>query len=156
MGVKVTSRRNQAAWRRLVESPEGAVAKDLLKRGARVQARARKNLGGGQSGPKRVRTGLLRVSIGVQLRLKSTGRSVRIGTDLYYSYWVHEGTGLYGPRHRVITPKHGKVLVFPSTGRGVPKTGKWAGKRVVRSVKGMRPNRYLTNALEQTHAGAIP
>jgi hypothetical protein len=153
VSAKVYTKRNQAVVRYIKTDPNGPVAKDMLKRGVRVQSRARKNLNGGSSGPRRINTGLLRTSIGVGLRMKSTGRSVRIGTDLYYSYWVHEGTGLYGPKHRLITPKRGKVLVFPASGRGVPKSGKWAGKRVVRSVKGMKPNHYLTDALRQTRAG---
>lgn len=125
-------------------------AKDLLRRGFKVQARARLLLGGaGPAHPKRVDTGQLRSSI--QVRLLEHGGSggsplVRIGTGLKHARFVHDGTGVYGPRHRPITPKTAKVLVFPSGTYGA-KRGKFKGLVVVRSVKGMRRNRFLKDAL---------
>lgn len=121
--------------------------KDLLKRGLKVQARARQLISGaGPSHPKRVDTGQTRSSIQVQLRQSVRGPFVRVGSGLQKAVWIHEGTGIYGPRRRLITPKTGKVLVFPSTRYGAKK-GKFRGKVVVRSVKGMRRNQFLKDAL---------
>ncbi len=39
-----------------------------------------------------------------------------VGTDVFYAPFLERGTGLYGPRHRWITPVHAKALRFPSGG----------------------------------------
>lgn len=150
--VRVYAKVNRRALEQIKISPTGPVAKDLLKRGYAVQAQARKNLGGGTlSGPKRVDTGLLRASINVQLLQARRGLVVRVGTNLYYARWVHEGTGIYGPRHTVIKPRNGKVLVFKASYG--PKWGPYKGTVVVRSVKGMKPNRFLVYALPAAKLG---
>ena len=125
-----------------------AQGKDLLRRGLNVQARARVLISGaGGSHPRRVATGQTRSSIQVQLRGGVGGSPfVRVGSGLKRARWIHDGTGLYGPRHRLITPKSGKVLVFPSARYGAKK-GKFRGMVVVRSVKGMRRNQFLKDAL---------
>ena len=68
MPAKVTHKFNKAVEEKILTSPVGGVAKDLLKRGARVQSRARRNLSGVTgSGPRRINTGHLRASITVKL-----------------------------------------------------------------------------------------
>lgn len=117
-----------------------AQAKDLLKRGFKVQAKARLLLSGNEDHIKRVDTGHLRSSIQVQLRKVTGAPIVRVGSHLKYSRWVHDGTGLYGPRKKRIVPKHKKALAF--------KSKKFGKKRiVVKSVKGMRGNPYLKDAM---------
>lgn len=123
-----------------------AQAKDLLRRGFKVQARARILLGGAAGHPKRVDTGDLRSSVQVQLRAAAGSPYVRVGTGKYYARWVHDGTGLYGPHRTLIKPISAKVLVFSSKTYGAKK-GKFKGKVVVRSVKGMKKNEFLRNAL---------
>jgi hypothetical protein len=122
----------------MFESPNGALAKDLLKRGFRVQARARRNLGGATgSGPRRVATGQLRASVSVQLRSFHGMPAVRIGSNLKHARWVHDGTGLYGPYKQMITPKVKKVL-------------RWRGSNgyiFARKTRGMKANPFLENAL---------
>jgi hypothetical protein len=142
----VTHQLNQQQIDRILTSPAGPVAKALLVRGYRVQAQARKNLGGGASGPKRIDTGKLRTSISVQLRRIGTDvLTVRIGTNVRYAIWVHDGTGLYGPLHRVITPKTKRYLRFKPHG---------SDKYVfAQSVKGMRPNPFLADALWAARIG---
>lgn len=153
MPATVRHKLNLQALETILVSPNGGVAKDLIKRGVRVQTRAKRNLGGGTgSGPKRVDTGLLRASIGTNLYTSSTGLTMRIGTGVYYALYVHEGTGIYGPKLRPIRPKSGKVLVFPSKVYGAKK-GKYKGKVVVKSVKGMKPNPFLKNALPAAKLG---
>lgn len=130
----------------IYSSPTGPMARHLLKQGIRVQSAARKNLNGGASGPRRINTGYLRTSVNTQLGVDSDGLVVRVGSKLKYALFVHEGTGIYGPKKRVIRPKSGKYLVFASKKSKVKK-GKWKGKVVVPYVKGIKPNRFLTTAL---------
>lgn len=130
----------------IYSSPTGPMARYLLKQGIRVQSAARKNLNGGSSGPRRINTGYLRTSVNTQLGVDSDGLVVRVGSKLKYALFVHEGTGIYGPKRRVIRPKAGKYLVFASKKSKVKK-GKWKGKVVVPYVKGIKPNRFLTTAL---------
>jgi hypothetical protein len=147
MPAHVTHVFNEAQFQFLISSPLGGVAKDLIKRGKKVESRAKRNLGGTTgTGPKRVDTGLLRASITSQLVKHPQGLAVRVGTNVYYARWVHDGTGIYGPRKMKITPRTARALVFRSKIYGA-KHGKWAGKVVVRSVKGMRGNPFLADAL---------
>ncbi len=124
--------------RALLASPRGGVARDLLRRGLRVETQAKRNLGG-VDGPKRIDTGRLRASINTQLVTRNGEPAVIVGTNVFYARFVHGGTGLYGPRGRKITPKRAKRLRFRPHGSG----------RYVyaRSVRGMKPNHFLTNAL---------
>ena len=80
----------------LLESPEGAVARDLLRRGLNVESQAKLNASGGPPGPK-VQTGRLRASITTQLDRDERGLVVRVGTNVEYARYVEEGT----PPHRI-------------------------------------------------------
>lgn len=132
---------NPVAIQRLLTSPEGPVAKALLIRGLKVETQAKKNLSGGTTaGPKRVDTGRLRASIATQLRRGAAGGLVvRVGTNVEYALWVHEGTGIYGPTGRVIRPTTSRYLRFKPKG-----TTKYV---YAQYVKGMKANRFLTAAL---------
>lgn len=118
-----------------------AVAKDLLRRGFKVQAKAKILLSGGPGHPKRVDTGLLRSSVQVRLMSTTGATRVRVGTNRRYARLVHDGTGVYGPRRMPIRPKRSKVLKFRVHNSG-------GGKTVyARQVKGMRKNEFLKDAL---------
>ena len=146
MASHVRHQLNPVEIERVLTSPNGPVAKQMLIRGYRVQAQARKNLGGGPSGPKRIDTGKLRASISVQLKKKNSRiLTVRVGTNVQYALWVHDGTGLYGPMHRMITPKTKRYLRFRPHGSS---TYVYA-----RAVKGMRANPFLANALGAAQIG---
>ena len=56
-----------------------------------------------------------------------------------YAPWVEGGTGLFGPRRRVIVPRKAKFLRFKIEGHWV----------TVKSVKGMRPVHMLKNSLSR-------
>lgn len=129
---------------------EPAQAKDLLRRGLKVQAKARRLVGGAEGHIKRVNTGDLRSSIGVKLIEVAGKPAVRIGTGKKYAHWVHDGTGVYGPHRTRIVPKTAKALVFASKTYGAKK-GKFKGKVVVRSVRGMQKNEFLKDALPAAH-----
>lgn len=138
--MAVHHRLDQASITKLLNSQHGPVAKQLLTRGFRVQTLARKNLSGVGLAPKRVDTGLLRASISVQLRQgRAGGLVVRIGTNVYYAYYVHEGTGIHGPRMMPIKPVTHRYLRFRPKGSVTTVYAK--------SVKGMKRNRFLTDAL---------
>jgi hypothetical protein len=148
--AKVVNHFNDTQLNYILSSPKGAVAKDLLKRGKRVETRAKLNLSGATgSGPRRIDTGKLRASIGVELIVGFKSMAVRVGTNVYYARWVHDGTGLYGPHHMLILPKTAKVLRFKS--RIASGKGKKRGWVYAKSVKGMRSNPFLAKALPAFH-----
>lgn len=132
--VSVTNHVNNGAIMALLRSPTGGVAQDLLRRGKLVETAAKKNL---NSIPRRVDTGLLRSSIQAKLVQINGTIGVRIGTTIFYARFVHDGTGLYGPRRQMIVPRTKRVLRWKS------------GGRTVYSMKsrGMRPNQFMKNAL---------
>lgn len=122
---------NDAALFRLLESPEGPVAKDLLRRATNVETRAKLNATGQHGGP-RVRTGRLRASIHHELDLDARGLVARIGSNVEYARYVEEGTD----PHRIV-PLTKKAL-------------HWKGaKHPVLAVNhpGSRPYPYLRPAL---------
>ncbi len=136
--VHFTHRLDLGAVRAILASPQRGVAQDMLRRGLLVETQAKRNLGG-TGGPKRVDTGRLRASINTQLVIRN-GRPVAVvGTNVFYARFVHDGTGIYGPRHRMIRPTRRRFLRFRPAG----------SRRFVyaRQVRGMVPNRFLANAL---------
>lgn len=139
--VKATHKLNTAQVNYILHSPAGPAARDLIKRGIRVQSRARRNLGGTTgSGPRRIDTGLLRASIHTNLLTGGPFLVMRVGSGQYYALWVHDGTGIYGPRATPIKPKTAKYLKF--------KWKKMGNKTFYfKSVKGMKANPYLKDAL---------
>jgi hypothetical protein len=132
--VSITHRIDLGAIHAVLTSPGRGVAQDMFRRGHNVAARAKKNLA---SSPKRIDTGLLRSSIQVRMLLMNGSIAVDISTNVFYARFVHDGTGLYGPRHRMIVPINAKVLRWTN------------GRKTVFSMKsrGMRPNPFLKNAL---------
>jgi len=82
--------------------------------------------------------GRLRASI--THRVIETGNNViaRTGSNVKYAAYQEFGTGIYGPRRRLIRPVKAKVLSWKSK----------SGKRVfARFVRGVRPKRYFAKAL---------
>src|SRR5262245_40964060 len=121
----------------LLTSPQSGVAKDLLRRGKKVETAAKKEL---QNAPRRVNTGLLRSSINTQLITVGGKLAVRVGTNVYYAIFVHDGTGLYGPAGHLIRPKTRQALKW------LPKKG--GGFAFAKYQRGMRPNHFFRNALK--------
>lgn len=146
MPARVSHKLNEAEIRRILTSSDGPVARALLVRGYRVQALAKKNLGGGTgSGPKRIDTGLLRASISVELRRGPRGLLVRVGTNVKYAIYVHEGTGIYGKNARPIKPRTKRYLRFKVKG-----TQRYV---YAKEVKGMKGNPFLVAALPAARIG---
>lgn len=132
---KVRHSLNKRDLQALLTSPNGGVAKDLFRRGKKVEAKAKKNL---QREPRRIDTGNLRSSINTQLLIVGSKPAVRVGTNVIYAIFVHDGTGVWGPTGTPITPKQAKMLSWKAK----------SGKRVyARQVQGMRPNPFLKDAV---------
>jgi hypothetical protein len=129
MAVRVNL--DQGQINALLRSPSGPVGREMYRRGKRVEALAKRLVP--------VDEGRLRGSINADPPVVRGGVPVvRVGTRVRYARWVHDGTGLYGPRHTRIYPKTAKALRFR------PKGSPWIFRR---SVAGMRGTPYLKEAL---------
>lgn len=118
---------------------DSSLRRDLFRRGIRVQNRAKRLISGAEAHPKRVDTGNLRSSVHTQEARYQGRPAVRVGTNVKYALYVHQGTGLFGPKRALIRPRNAKVLAFkPRRSRRTV---------FVRYVRGMRANHFLTDAL---------
>lgn len=95
--------------------------------------------------------GALRASIDGEVILHDKTAKVVIGSPLHYAEYFHTGTGIYGPKKTPIVPVTKKALKFQwePTG-GAPKTlpKDRRGWYFAKSVKGMKPNPFLIDALD--------
>jgi phage gpG-like protein len=82
---------NEAEVTALLKGPSGPVARDMLRRGLRVEAAA-KNFATGHAGGPHVRTGRLRSSISTALGEDPEGVYVDIGSNVEYAGFVELGT----------------------------------------------------------------
>jgi hypothetical protein len=135
---------HQAALKQLLQSPTGDVAKDLNRRAQRVQNRAKQLCPTGN--------GALKASITKEISINNGELVARVGSNLEYALFVHEGTGVEGPRKTPIVPVRARVLRWPvanNSGRGRRRYrgGQTAGYVYSKRSKGSPPNRYLENAL---------
>jgi hypothetical protein len=87
--------------------------------------------------------------------LAAVFRDPETGVDI--AYFVHEGTGLYGPRKQLIRPKYGKALAWVTL-KGLPRpqtAQEWKLYRmrglavVVKSTKGQKPNPFLLEGMKK-------
>lgn len=112
----------------LLTSPQGPVAKDLLRRGYRVESRAK------QLCP--VDQGQLRASISTQLEVERGSLQVVVGSSLKYAIFVHEGTRPHWPPKGALAGwarRHGMASEFPV-------------RRAI-ARRGTRPRPFLRDAL---------
>ena len=144
--VTYTQQVNAAALHAQILAPGGGSVQHLLRLGKRVETQAKRNLNGGASGPRRIDTGRLRASITTVFVQRNGGNAVLIGTNLKYAIFVHYGTGLYGPKRRMILPVARKALRWKAHqgGRGKVSKGGWVFSM---HSRGAKPNRFLTDAL---------
>lgn len=124
---------NQARIQELLRSSSGPVAREVNSYARRVANRAKQKVG--------VDSGRLRSSINHTLNIDGARIVGRVGSLVDYARYHHDGTGIYGPTGRPITPRNGKFLVFP---------GKGGGTVFARQVRGSPPNPFLVSALEET------
>lgn len=136
----------------MFSATNGPVWRDVTTRARWVQQEARRKAP--------TDTGTLKRSIIVEVGLVGDVPVAAIGTNLSYALWVHEGTGIYGPRGTPIVPRTAKALRWPIKFRTITK-GKNAGKRArirykagqtmnygyAKSVRGVRGRPFLRDAL---------
>lgn len=112
--------------------PDGIVGRDNFRRTKRVENGAKRRCP--------VRTGRLRASIQSTMPQRVGNLVISyVYTDVNYGRFVHDGTGIYGPRRAPIVPVNSRFLVFTPDGASSPV--------FARSVKGSRPQPFLTDAL---------
>lgn len=130
---------NYGAINVMFRNPTGGLAKDMLRRGLKVETQAKRNLAGANGRPKRIDTGQTRSSVYTRMVTYRGFPAARVGSPLRKAVLIHEGTGIYGPRRQPIRPRRGMYLRFKPKG----------ARRVVyaKSVKGMKPNPFLKDAL---------
>ena len=130
--VNVTHRYNSGNARALLQ-PGGGIHRDMRKRAIRVQTAAKRRIA---APPRRIDTGRLRNFIQI-VEIPRGGVIVqRIGTDVEYAIFVHEGT-----RPHIIRPRNASVLAW----RGP------TGMVFARSVNhpGMAANPFLRDGLHE-------
>lgn len=72
-------------------------------------------------------------------KISKTDNQREISNDTKYLGWVNDGTGIYGPRHTKITPKHARFLHFH-----------WKGKEwFLKSVKGQKPQKFVERSMNE-------
>jgi len=81
-----------------------------------------------ENDPRRVDTGWLKNHI--NYKVSQQDKQAMVGTNVEYAVYVHEGTGKYHPQGR------------PTPWRYKDDKGKW------HTTSGMKPNRFLKNAVE--------
>lgn len=133
----------------MLVSDNGPVWRDLQRRGRNVQQLARRKAPAD--------TGTLKRSIITEMSTVGGVPVAQVGTNLEYALFVHEGTGIYGPRGQVIRPRTAKVLRWPRVNNNYRSTGgprRYKGGRTAaysyaRFVRGVRPRPFLREALEE-------
>lgn len=132
------------ALNQLLESPSGGVARDLLRRANAVENQAKRLCP--------VDEGRLRASIRREIGTDDGELVVRVGTNVEYAMFVHEGTGLYGPRGTYIVPVRRKVLRWArknnsGSGRRRYRGGSTQGYVYSKRSRGVRGRPFLRDAL---------
>jgi hypothetical protein len=117
---------DDAALRALLSSADGPVARDLLRRGNRVRNAAAVLCP--------VDTGALRASLTVELTVESGTPVVRVGSNLPYARYRHDGTGVYGPRGTPIRPVRARMLAWPATNNSGTGNRRYSGGRTSKYV----------------------
>jgi hypothetical protein len=140
--ARVTTRvkLNQAAIDQLLRGGTGPVVR-------LVDTLTRRTANAGKRNCK-VDEGHLRDSVTPSVTTSASQVRGRVGTPLDYGYWLHEGTGVYGPRGAPIRPIHRKYLRFEV------KSGTAArGRRPVvfaKQVRGVPGDKWLLRALQES------
>lgn len=97
---------NQTALAALLRSPAGPTFQRIEAVAAACEAVAKRNVNTDE--------GRLRASIQHLTRVEGSTVVGTVGTEVEYAIYVHEGTGIYGPRGTVIRPVTARVLAFPT------------------------------------------
>lgn len=129
MADQVTVTWNRSALDNLLRAPSGPVGRDLDRRGSRVEQAARR------LAPQR--TGTLKASLREQHFTVAGEQAVRVGTNVPYAMFVHQG-------RREVTPHRGRYLRWPAGAGRNTRTG-YVFTRRARRTKAVP---YLRNAID--------
>lgn len=131
-GVSVRFTFNEQQFRQMTES--GSIAQATWRAAGKVRDQAKQNI----TDDGRVDTGRMRASIqSERWRGRTGGVWYRVGTNVSYALYQHEGTRDHGPRRAqmlVFKPKGSNVVVF------------------AKRVRGVQASKFLTRALESLSA----
>jgi len=131
---------NQAELNRLLRGSNGPVVRHITTLTRRTTNAAKRNV--------KVDEGTLRASVNGVVHVEATRVVGRVGSPLQYGLYLHEGTGIYGPKRRPIRPVHRKFLRFEV------KRGRAArGRRPIvfaKEVRGVKGDKWLVRALRET------
>ncbi len=141
--AEVRIKLDQREVQRQLTGPSGAVARDLLRRGRRVENAAKR------AAP--VDEGRLRASITTEMRGSGENLTVRIGTNLKYGIYVEKGTGVYAGRG-YITAKSGGLMRWPNKGGTSSGGRRYSGGATAshiyaRRIRGMKAQPFLEPSL---------
>lgn len=127
-------------------APGGPIAIDLLRRGNRVLTAAR------MACP--VDTGVLRASLSMSDPIVQGDKMyVLVGSNAPHAVFVHEGTGIYGPKGQLIRPVTARVLRWPSINNSGAGNRRFRGGQTeaytfAAYVRGMPGRPFLRQALD--------
>lgn len=122
--VNITHKLSAVQTKKFLASPSGNLAKDLLRRGKRVESGAKRRV--------RVRTGHLRRSVTTVLIVRNGYPGVAVGSNLSYAKIHHDGRG-------PVVAKRAKALRFKPRG----------SRKFIyaKRVKGVKANPFLRDSL---------
>lgn len=134
---------DQEALRTLLSSPRGAVWADIQRRTNRVLNQARRNAP--------VDEGRLRASLAMEMRSANGSPIGRVGTNVEYAMYVHEGTGVEAGRGYIL-PVRARVLrwaAINNTGSGTRRYRGGATQQFVyaKRSRGVKARPFLRDAL---------
>lgn len=106
--------------------------------------------------PRRSGTGARSISYRVDYDSARGVFTGTVGSSLNYLGWIDRGTGIYGPSKHPIVPTHKQALRFQAGRGGFTAVGRQrrgaagsdASWVIVRSVKGVKPQRFFERAIE--------
>jgi hypothetical protein len=132
---------DDAGLHALLESPDGPVGRDLLRRTLAVEARAVELCP--------VDEDRLRGSIDHEVGRDAEGLYGRVGTNVDYALDVERGTGLFEETVEGIAPSRSKGhRITPTSKQALAFTAAGGQKVVVRSIRGMHAQPFLRPALD--------
>jgi hypothetical protein len=149
MPVSVTVRTNDAAMMNFLYGATGAMVPLVTLWGEEIRSVSVR------TAPRR--SGLLANSHTVRVGIVPGFAFATISANTNYAYFVNRGTGIHGPKGRIIKARKGKVFAFEGSGAHGPVraggTRQSGGLVFARSTKGSPANPYLETALHAVMDG---
>lgn len=128
------------AIKKILNNPASRAQREMKQTAEVVQRQAQKNLLRSTG----FDTGRLSSSIKVEKVTIDGVVAFKVGTTVPYWIYIHEGTGIYGPKGQPIKPKNAKALRWRGPG----------GEAIfAKSVKGIKANPFLRDALNTVMRG---